>query len=1346
MRRFSHGMEPFICAVQQWMDDWVRNMVFAPDGRMIVGERINMADDKMNTPGFSDGFMADMLRDLQKQYEIDKKPKGKGKRGKTSKKSAPQKGKVEGVKVMPADHARQGDVMPGIHMMQATDEANPCPGDMLLGTYRVESDAMRGGMGAVWRVHHTGWDVDLAMKRPHPEAFRTEAQKKNFTDECRYWMNLGLHPNIVSCYYVRDIGGIPTIFSEWMENGSLKGHIKGGTLYRGTKEEVQERLLNIAIQFARGLHYAHENDLIHQDVKPDNLLLTKDWTAKVSDFGLAKARIMLTFPDGTATEPEYDKDATMVSPGGGKTPAYCSPEQAAAQLLTKRTDIYSWAVSVLEMYLGDKPWAHGRELTGPLVGTVCREYFDMCTEHPITAAMQELLAKCLEQDPETRPHDFGEVEAELHKIYKAETGADYLRPEPKAAADTADSLNNRALSYLDLGKPEEAEALWETAIQGDMHNLHTIYNQGLWKWRKGEITDEELLRRLLNANRNQKEKSFRSMMAHIHLERGDGNTAMSYLSEDGDEKLLETARRLSALKAQYESRFKPCPSSDWEILDVALIPQQGKIIQQVLTKDNLMRIILWDLEGEAEPCILDEWCPRKPDKHMSAEFTLDASGNYAAARINCRGEQSKIAVWDLREGKTYHSYSVPAKGANDVEHKISPDGKWLVVTCILYSVVNNSSNYNRYYIDENGSISQDKIDDKTEGKGNVTFLIEQSSRSISRILYTPWNMRRPVFSLDNKIMFRIDKKERTVIITVDPVSLQTEKRSLSVKGPFLAWDVDWWDAKYIPLQPPQEYELYTSAFSPDRNILVRRFKRLHSHMSGTNIKLQFVHVPTGRCLATFDAGRCTYDCGASVFTADGKGVFSPGEEPVIRAVPQWIYHAPMIPSFTASIGNVQLAFDLEREYEGLIQEGERHFAEGRLTEALFCVDRAWSLREPDERLIVLNRRLGSECVAVGIRSLRKAGSFPHFHCEYSNMKETPLFDRDGTSFVTQISDKRWRKFDAKTLLPLSPEIGFGDEIFRFPETNNHNSALSPDGRFLFVDYEVPELQFGRYSGFGVKKFDLVTGQAIGELVGDTPYAAPLLSPKGDVLYCNSIGGCDAYSLSASTHNMVYLNSVGFPTDKDNLYYSNKPACTHKFLSSDGKKLYCAPDLGPVWAYDLNSAPGRLFEAGHSNAPLRTVDCALSPDDRWLCILREDGQIELLDAENGDLLHTFPAYEQASIQRREEPSSFYSPFENWLRQELLHILPSDWEPASMEPALVFSPDGNLLLLFLEKSIVIYDLKNREIRGTYSMYERAGNAVFAPDGRLFAISRENDGIIYEVDYLYRSPDDFPESGRL
>ena len=377
---------------------------------------------------------------------------------------------------------------------------------VVLDTYLVKSDAIKGGMGSVWKVHHNGWNTDLAMKRPQPKFFAegSEKRKENFVHECEAWINLGLHPNIVSCYYVREISGVPTIFSEWMENGSLKNRIDDGCLYEGTEEEVQERLLDIAIQFARGLHYAHESEghLIHQDVKPDNLLLTKEWEAKVADFGLARARTQMlgTAADdpeagsGSKAETDVSDGATHMAPTGGYTPAYCSCEQILGKPLTRRTDIYSWAVSVMEMYLGKRLWRRGAE-----AGRNCGGYFTRCRVS-MPESLQKVLTQCMAEDPDSRPHDFAEVEDALKAIYAEISGNAYPRESPKAAADTPDSLNNQALSYLDLGKTVEAEELWNKALEKMPGHLHSIYNYGLFLWRNAQIDDEELIRRCVSSD------------------------------------------------------------------------------------------------------------------------------------------------------------------------------------------------------------------------------------------------------------------------------------------------------------------------------------------------------------------------------------------------------------------------------------------------------------------------------------------------------------------------------------------------------------------------------------------------------------------------------------------------------------------------------------------------------------------------------------------------------------------------------------------------------------------------------------------------------------------------------
>lgn len=347
-------------------------------------------------------------------------------------------------------------------------------GDRILETYEVTSDAIYGGMGSVWRVHHNSWNTDLAMKRPQPRFFAEggDAKKAQFVDECEHWINLGLHPNIVSCYYVREISGVPTIFSEWMDGGSLSDRIKDGSLYEGTEDEIQERILDIAIQAARGLQYSHENGLIHQDFKPGNLLLTKEWDAKVADFGLAKAKSNLDEGSETAKTTGY-------------TLAYCPQEQVDREEPQKWMDVYSWALTVLEMYAGKRLWQTGAEAKAYF-----EEYPAQCA-HSIPDEMQNLLKGCLINEPD----GFIEIADRLNKFYIFLTGHEYPRRNNKVT-DSAGSLNNRALSFIDLGKFEQAEECWKKALELNRNSYESIFNRALSRWRRGEINVDEAIKEL----------------------------------------------------------------------------------------------------------------------------------------------------------------------------------------------------------------------------------------------------------------------------------------------------------------------------------------------------------------------------------------------------------------------------------------------------------------------------------------------------------------------------------------------------------------------------------------------------------------------------------------------------------------------------------------------------------------------------------------------------------------------------------------------------------------------------------------------------------------------------------
>ncbi|GHO61565.1 hypothetical protein KSC_004570 [Ktedonobacter sp. SOSP1-52] len=212
-------------------------------------------------------------------------------------------------------------------------------GEELLNQYEVMGLLGEGGMGMVYKVHHRGWNIDLAVKSPQPALFARAGGKENFIREAETWVNLPLHPHIVSCYYVRTVDEIPRIFAEYVAGGNLADWIRSRRLYEGGHLRAMERMLDIAIQFAWGLHTAHEQGLVHQDIKPANVMMTPDGVAKVTDFGLAKARALAGEPEGS--NGGNGQRSILVS-SRGMTPAYCSLEQAAGKALSCRTDIWSW--------------------------------------------------------------------------------------------------------------------------------------------------------------------------------------------------------------------------------------------------------------------------------------------------------------------------------------------------------------------------------------------------------------------------------------------------------------------------------------------------------------------------------------------------------------------------------------------------------------------------------------------------------------------------------------------------------------------------------------------------------------------------------------------------------------------------------------------------------------------------------------------------------------------------------------------------------------------------------------------------------------------------------------------
>ena len=360
-------------------------------------------------------------------------------------------------------------------------------GQTVLGQYQIKQVFTRGGMGLVYQVHHLGWGVDLALKRPRDDFGTASETFSEFEQEIETWAELGLHPNVATCHYSRHIEGMPCVFAEFVDGGSLREWIVSRRLYRGGEEAAISRILLIAAHFAWGLVWAHRHGLVHQDVKPGNVLMTADGTPKVTDFGLARSLAVVGKAGQKSTNPTVTH--------AGWTPPYGSPEQAQGLRLTRATDTWSWAVSVMEMFMGGIHWH-----SGPVAAESLKVYDQQgrrTHEMPeMPRDLVDLLSRCLNRDPARRLDSCGQIADTLMQIHKKLFGesCDVLEPDTEFFA--ADALNNRGVSLMDVGRNAEAMDRFQKALSVDTHHPEAVCNLVLALIRGGKMTARDGLRQL----------------------------------------------------------------------------------------------------------------------------------------------------------------------------------------------------------------------------------------------------------------------------------------------------------------------------------------------------------------------------------------------------------------------------------------------------------------------------------------------------------------------------------------------------------------------------------------------------------------------------------------------------------------------------------------------------------------------------------------------------------------------------------------------------------------------------------------------------------------------------------
>src|SRR3954462_9254088 len=233
-----------------------------------------------------------------------------------------------------------------------------------IGKYKLVRLIAAGGMAEVYLARQAGaagFEKLVCLKRILPHLARDKQFVEMFLNEARLAARLD-HPNIVSIYDLGEASGNYFIAMEFIDGPSLRAAAKRA-LERGERLPIPE-IVKIVSMAAAGLHYAHDLTdaagkplgLVHRDISPDNVLVHRNGTAKVVDFGIAKA----------ASSSSQTRTGTLK----GKV-AYMPPEQLRGEQLDRRTDVFALGVVLYELLAGKRPWEGTSEVA--LIGKIMTE-------------------------------------------------------------------------------------------------------------------------------------------------------------------------------------------------------------------------------------------------------------------------------------------------------------------------------------------------------------------------------------------------------------------------------------------------------------------------------------------------------------------------------------------------------------------------------------------------------------------------------------------------------------------------------------------------------------------------------------------------------------------------------------------------------------------------------------------------------------------------------------------------------------------------------------------------------------------------------------------------------------
>ena len=300
-----------------------------------------------------------------------------------------------------------------------------------LGPFEILAPLGAGGMGEVYRARDTRLDRTVAIKLLPSELVNAPGRRvERFRHEARVIARI-THPNICTLHDVGEDGSAIFLVMEYVDGATLARRLEDGPL-------PLPLALRTAIGIADALDHAHRHGVVHRDLKPGNIMLTRD-SVKLLDFGLAKLKER---DEQVPTDATRSARLTEVGTIVGTVP-YMAPEQIEGREVDARTDIFSFGVVLYEMVCGRRPFA-GDSRASLMAAIVSAEPPSLSSLQPqAPASLERLIRRCLAKDPDDRWQTARDLAAELRWIAEAGSGTATAAPGHHAPAAPRRALGRR---------------------------------------------------------------------------------------------------------------------------------------------------------------------------------------------------------------------------------------------------------------------------------------------------------------------------------------------------------------------------------------------------------------------------------------------------------------------------------------------------------------------------------------------------------------------------------------------------------------------------------------------------------------------------------------------------------------------------------------------------------------------------------------------------------------------------------------------------------------------------------------------------------------------------------------